>query len=338
MIQGAGNGLILAASAQEIGISSKVLRRLHRDRQIVQLASTVYVDGDTFAAAGPWQQFDLKSRAWTASGRNDGHACDFSAAAVLGFPMWGEPPDLPRVLRPGSAHRGHSRTPHGRIRYGHLPPQHAWSIKESSVTSAAYACVDVMRMGSRLQGLTVADYALALGISRELLSHIASDLHLYKGIDAAAWVLTRADRRSESPLETAGRLACLAYDLPEVVANPWVLGGPVPRRVDLLLPDHGIVLEADGALKYDNRPDASQVIAAQVDRERELRDLEFEVLRFDASLAVARPAQLAGRIRRVIARRNGRTPPDCWTVDAPIGWPSLQLGAGWPVATYASRL
>lgn len=338
MVESTGHGLVVAATARDFGISDKVLRRLERDGQLVQLASGIYAASRSYSTAAGWGRFNLRSRAWAVSARNDGHAADFSAAAILNLPMWGEPPDLPRLLRPGSAHRGHSRTPNGRIRYGWLPTHHQWMWSGAQVTSASYACIDVIRMGSRLQGLTVGDYALAIGISRDVLWQLATKLQHYKGMESVHWVLSRADGRSESPLESAGRLVCLVFDLPGVIPNPWILGGPSPRRVDLLLPDHGIILEADGALKYNDRPDAAQVVAQQVERERELRDLGFEVLRFNAALALARPALLAGRIRHAIARRNGQPIPTCWSVETPPGFPPLGLGAGWPVPDFAHRL
>ncbi|SDO26079.1 hypothetical protein SAMN04515671_0344 [Nakamurella panacisegetis] len=331
-------GLIVTSDAREFGISDKVIRRLERDGDLLQLSSGVYADRLRFEAASSWERFGLRSRAWTISGRRDASASDFSAAAILGLPMWGEPPDLPRVLRPGSAHRGHSRTPNGRIRFGWLPPHHRWPFSSVAVTSAAYACIDVIRMGSRLQGLTVGDYALAVGITPEQLWDVAENLKRYKGMQSVEWVLSRADRRSESPVESAGRLACLTFGLPEAVANPWIIGGAKPRRVDLLLPEHGIVLEADGQIKYNDRPDAATIVMDQNDREREIRDLDFDVLRFDAALAVGRPAELAGRLRRMIARRRGRRAPDCWSMQPPPGWSEPGLGQGWPDPTFRGFL
>ena len=302
LLESTQHGLIVASQARELGFSDKVLRRLERDDELCQLSSGVYVDRKWFDVQPAWSQFGLRSRAWTISSRHDAHAGDFSAAAVLGLPMWDQPPALPRIIRPGSAHNGHSRTPNGRIRYAWLPPQHRWPFSGISVTSAAYTCIDIIRMGTRLQGLTVADYALAVGITLEELYDIAEHLQFYKGMEAVHWVLSRATGRSESPLESAGRLVCLTFDLPEVVVNPWIIGGPKPRRGDLLLPEYGIILEADGALKFNDRPDAAQIVMEQNDREREIRDLGFDFVRFDASLAVAKRAELAGRIRRLITR------------------------------------
>lgn len=338
LIESTGHGLVVATTARDFGVSEKVLRRLERNGSLMQLASGIYATPQAYESTTNWGQFDMRSRAWALSARNDGHAADFSAAAVLGLPMWGEPPSLPRLLRPGSAHRGHSRTPNGRIRYGWLPANHQWLSSGVPVTSAPYACIDVIRMGSRLQGLTVADYALATGISRDQLWQIAHKLQHYKGMQSVHWVLTRADGRSESPLESAGRLTCLVFDLPQVVSNPWILGGPSARRVDLLLPEHGIILEADGGLKYNNRPDAAKVIAQQVERERELRDLDFEVLRFDAATVLGRPAVLAGQIRRTIARRSGRPAPTCWSLETPAGFSGIGLGAGWPIPGFTHRI
>ena len=89
LIESTGHGLVVAATAREFGISDKVLRRLERDGSLKQLAGGVYTNSDSFESATKWEQFDLRSRAWTCSARNDGHAADFSAAAVLGLPMWG---------------------------------------------------------------------------------------------------------------------------------------------------------------------------------------------------------------------------------------------------------
>ncbi|QNK80802.1 type IV toxin-antitoxin system AbiEi family antitoxin domain-containing protein [Nakamurella sp. PAMC28650] len=338
LIGSTGHGLVIASTARDFGISDKVLRRLERNGLLMQLGSGIYAPVKSYDAATTWGRFDLRSRAWALSARNDGHAADFSAAAVLGLPMWGDPPVLPRLLRPGSAHRGHSRTPNGRIRYGWLPAPHQWRWSGVPVTSASYACIDVIRMSSRLQGLTIADYALAIGISRDQLWQIAEKLQHYKGMESVHWVLARADGRSESPLESAGRLACHVFDLPEVISNPWIHGGPSPRRVDLLLPEHGIILEGDGGLKYNDRPDAAKVVAQQVERERELRDLDFEVLRFDAALVLGRPAVLAARIRRTIARRSGRAVPTCWSLEAPPGFSGAGLGGGWPVPGFAHKI
>ena len=333
-----GHGLIVASQARNFGLSDKVLRRLERDGELRQLSSGVYVGREQYESQPPWPQFGLRSRAWTISSRHDAHAGDLSAAAVLGLPMWGGPPTLPRVVRPGSAHNGHARTPNGRIRYAWLPPQHRWPFAGISVTSAAYTCIDVIRMGSRLQGLTVADYALAVGITLEELRDIAEHLKLYKGMESVHWVLSRANHRSESPLESAGRLACLTFNLPEVVVNPWIIGGSKPRRADLLLPEHGIILEADGDVKFNDRPDAARIVMEQNDREREVRELGFDFVRFDASLALRRPAELVGRVRRLISQRKGRAAPDCWSIEPPPGWAEPGLGQGWPVPTFSRFL
>ncbi len=177
--------------------------------------------------------------------------------------------------------------------------------------------MDLARYGSRLQGLMVADAVLASGTSIEVLADIIDNLDLYHGIRNARWVLEHADGRSESPLETTGRLVCIQFGLPPVVCNPWIVGRARARRADILLPDHGIILEADGSVKYNNRHDASQVVDDEKERDWELRALGFDVIRFGKRLALDSPAELAARVRRTMTLRKGRSSPTCWQLDSP---------------------
>ena len=313
----AGRGLVSTTRAMDCGIPRFTIRRLAKAGVLTCLAKGIYAETTSLVQLPPWPRFAVRTRAFVASSTDDAHACDFSAAALWRLPMIGPPPPMPRVLRPGSAHWGRSTTSQGKVRFGFLPPEARTWTAGIRVTDVAYTGVDVARTSPRLQGLIVADWILAHGVSREAMTQVADNLRLYKGISAAQWVIGRADGRSESALETAGRLVMLNFDLPTPVANAWVLGLPKPRRPDLLLPDHGIILEADGAVKYDNRPDAAAIVTQEKERDWELRSLGFDVLRFDWSLAVHRPALLAARIRNLMQQRRGRPTPTCWQLDPP---------------------
>lgn len=317
MMLRAGSGILAQSSTNRFGITPQSVRRLAGRGLLVELAKGTYADAARFTASGAWPQFALRTRAFIASRSDDTHACDFSALPLLGLPTFDPPPALPRGLRPGSAHVGRTTTRHGKVRIGWLPSTHRIFSGGTAVTDIVYTVVDVARHGSRLQGLMVADAAIASGCDRNLLSDVAENLRLYHGIEAARWVIEHADGRAESPLETAGRLMCLQFGLPKVIANPWITGTRHPRRVDLLLPEHGIILEGDGGVKYNDRGDAALVVHQEKERAWELTEIDFGVIRYNASLAYGRPAELAGRIRRMMALRRGHPAPTCWQLDPP---------------------
>lgn len=92
-----------------------------------------------------------------------------------------------------------------------------------------------------------------------VLSHMSHWPHVHR----ARWVMMHADPCIESPLETLGRFAFIEYDLPLPVANAWVGRDGPEKRVDGLLPWHWTAFEGDGATKYDDLDNASEVVRAQ---------------------------------------------------------------------------
>jgi hypothetical protein len=150
---------------------------------------------------------------------------------------------------------------------------------------------------------------------------------------------------AESALETLGRFTCMEFDLPMPVCNAWVgSSGPV-YRVDGLWPFHWSAYEADGALKYDNRPDASSIVAAQSEREFYLRRLGLDVARYGWDLGFRRRAALAERFSALLRDNPARAEPIRWwkhvsgvgpVKPEPADWPSphpvsVVLPAGWDV-------
>jgi hypothetical protein len=82
-----------------------------------------------------------------------------------------------------------------------------------------------------------------------------------------------------------------------------------------------VVIEGDGALKYNNRPDAAKVLMKEKERERDLRSLGFEIVRYDFDLAMRHPRELVRRADVAERARRGRPVPDCWSLDPPLTWP-----------------
>ena len=144
----------------------------------------------------------------------------------------------------------------------------------------------------------------------------------YPGIDTARWVAEHADARSESPLESLGRLAFLSAGRTPPLSNVWITVCGKWFRVDHFLPETGVIIEADGAVKYDNRPDAGRQVMADREREHLLRKLGLVVVRYDWALATLAPAALLRRVDEAARTRPFIPVPTCWTLDPPWlqGW------------------
>lgn len=314
----ADGGVLLQRRAAEVGIPAAAVRRLARTGILVPVAKGAFALGDALASSHPWVPFQLRSRAFTLSGAPDGHAVGASAQAVLGLPRLGPPPELPTVIRPGNPHRGHTATPWGRVRFGYLPTWHQRRSSGVRVADPVHTAIDVARHRSRVEGLMVADQVLHGGAHADQFAELAAHMANYPGIAEARWVIEHADGRAESPLESAGRYVLLSEGLPRPVVNPWILTRRGWRRVDLLLDEYGIALEANGALKYNNRADADQIVRAERVRDEDLHELDLDVLHFDWALVFGRPADFAAWIRRCIVRRAGRPALGGWQLASPF--------------------
>jgi len=145
----------------------------------------------------------------------------------------------------------------------------------------------------------------------------------YPGIKTAQWALEHADARAESPLETLGRHSFLSAGLPPPLSNVWMRTDATWFRVDHLIPSTGVILEADGAVKYNNRPDADAIVRSEKERERLLRQAGFAVGRYSWSDAVNAPRTIPSRAAQAGRSRPPGSPPTCWTLEPPARTNSL---------------
>lgn len=128
---------------------------------------------------------------------------------------------------------------------------------------------------------------------------VMADCGRWPGVKRAREVVAFSDGRSESALESIGRVVFREYGLPpprlqvEVGGDLGVVG-----RSDYLWPEHATIAEADGALKYTS-PDRA---IRQLDRDARLRDAGFEVVHFTWREITMAPEQVVARIRAAFTR------------------------------------
>lgn len=290
-------GVFTRAEALGAGWTGHRLRAEVASKAWQRLETGVYVDASWYLGLEPRQRHlvDLRARLLV---RADGwHAARRSAAIVHGLPLLGALPPRPLLVRDRDApsDRGFLRTE----RLNTLPVQEREQRDDVPVTTLARAAADLAREESFRSALVVVDAALAQGLTLDQLVAVLDRCRSWPGVAQARKVLAWADGRAESPLESisrAGFVRC-GLPMPEPQVEIWHEGALV-ARVDFLWRAQHVIGEADGRVKYASVAD----LYAEKRREERLRDLGFEVVRWDWSSAYHPERGLDSAIRRALVR------------------------------------
>ena len=220
-------------------------------------------------------------------------AVGITAALIHGLPVFGRRPVRPLLVerkpdRP--LHHGRSRT---------VEEQHVDMVHGVPVTSLCRTAIDVARSGGLIRGVVTADAVLARDVTRSDLEAVAAACHRWPGIVSARLAVEFADGRSESPLESIGRVRFHEHDLvaPDLQVVLHDEDGDM-GRVDHYWSATRTVGEADGAVKYSAPGD----LFAEKLREDRLRDAGYQVVRYTWDEAVNRPAVVVARFLRALER------------------------------------
>jgi hypothetical protein len=112
-------------------------------------------------------------------------------------------------------------------------------------------------------------------------------------------VVEFSDRRSESVLESIGRVVMHEHGLPppELQADLGGADGFI-GRADYYWPEHRTIAEADGKKKYDTKGQAVN----QLRRDARLREAGFEVVHFTWADIMYQPERVIANILAAFAR------------------------------------
>lgn len=244
-----------------------------------------------------------------------------SAACVLGLETLGAGPDRVSLSasrrdesNPGGGHG--FRSSRTRTLVSYLPPEHRTSVYDLGCTTVVRTVVDLARTGPAAAAVVAMDAAARqFGTTTERLREVSAfqaGWPYARRIDRA---IAQVDERSESVLETLGRLSLQHADLPAPVVQAWIGESRAEVRVDLLVPGLWVVGEGDGRLKYTD----PRALWEEKKRQERVEDLGFTVVRFDWDDATRRPRRLAERFEAAARRARpgvGRVFPDpSWWLD-----------------------
>jgi hypothetical protein len=335
-----GRGLVTASAARAAGVGDDRLRRQARLGTLTPLARGCYAATALLEGMSEWALFRERARAFALASTAESFLVGWGAVANWGLRTWGRPPELPTLVRPKTAGRGPTATAYGRTLVADLAPEHQVRRPGWGIMSKAWTAVDLARTVPVPHALVVADSAVRKGAD---LAAVLAHFGRWDGVARARFVVQHADSNAESPLETLGRFTCIEFNLPMPVSNAWVgIDGP-EKRLDGLWPFHRSAYEADGAVKYNNRDDAAQIVRAEHEREFYLRRLGLDIIRYGAPDVYPVRRGLAARFRALLLDNPPSDEPMRWwkhvpgkgpVEPSPHDWPSphplgLILPAGW---------
>lgn len=288
------------------GWTDSELRSRLRDGRLTRIAPGTYISGTGFRDA-PWETRHRVVLEVAARRSPELVVSHLSAAVLHGLPVVRGRPGEVHLTRPGRG--GSLRSDHRRIHAGAVVPGDRTVVGGIAVTAVARTLVDVARTCRLGTAVSAADAALHRGlVTAAAVGDVLRQAHGTAGVPAARRALREVDGRSESPGESLLRLALTGRSLPRPLLQAEIRDetGAFVGRVDLAIPELGLLIEFDGQVKYRGlvRPgqDAVRVVLDEKRREERLSELGWLVVRviWDDLYDEAR---LVERVRRAGAAR-----------------------------------
>ena len=252
---------------------------------------------DTYVAVGD-RPPDLKLRSHAAYRYVEGRGVlsGYSAAEMLGASCG--PRNAPaEVTVPRGKQRDH---PGLLVHRDGLAPGEMRAVGTLRTTSPIRTAYDLGRRGDLVERVVAVD-ALARkhGFAPDLLLNFLVHFPRARGNDAIPDVLTYADRRSGSPMETRLRLLLLFAGLPRPAVQ-WVVQDEQARRavwLDLAYPEHKIGIEYDG--EEHTTPER---VLRDIGRGTDLVDKGWRLYRYTKYEVLGEQEKIVAQITRALDR------------------------------------
>jgi Transcriptional regulator, AbiEi antitoxin len=199
-----------------------------------------------------------------------------SAALLHGLPLIGAHAPVPELTVPP---RSSADLPGIHFYRARLRPQDTVTIGDTRVTSVPRTVADLARHRPVATAVAAIDAALhGQTATVEEIQDVLRFCWNWPGIRRAWRALRLSDGRAESPLESVSRLVIPKLGLPRPEPQKHIFDryGRLCGRGDFYWDEYGVVGEADGRSKYDDR----SVLTAEKDRQEDFEDLALVVVRW----------------------------------------------------------
>lgn len=301
----APHGVITLDAAEDAGLERKELAALVRRGVLVRVAPGAFVVGEEWRCADAERRHVLQATAKVLLLGGRVALSHVSAAAFFRLPLLTPPGHRVHLVRttPGS---GRSRADFVVHRPYGLGALHA-GVETKAVPAVVpvLAAFGVAELRGFVAGVVALDAALHTRLTtREDVEDWLGRLERRPLVRLLHRVASAADASCESPLETQVRL--LLVSLGYEVVSQRVLrteAGEFVARVDLYLPELGVVVEVDGRGKYraEDGSGSTASVLSEKRREKAIVDLGYGVVRVEHA-DLERPAQIDQRIAGAAAR------------------------------------
>ncbi|MBC9731773.1 type IV toxin-antitoxin system AbiEi family antitoxin domain-containing protein [Nocardioides marmotae] len=298
-------GVVLRRDLVAAGVNDNAIKRLMRGGVLVRLRHGVYALTSLWSAASGRQRHLMLARGVMTLYGDDVALSHTSAALAYGAPDWQVPTDLVHLTNLFAAgertqarvrhHRGTCRVQDLARMHGHWITSPARTALDSASILDRDAAVCVLDWFLRQRLTTTAELSMILAGRYDWADHLGLTLKVDHARDG-----------SDSVGETRTRLILGDLGLPAPVLQMEVydVDGRLAGIVDFAWPEHGVIVEFDGAEKYHRyrRPGETieQMVLREKRREDRIRELTGWVVIRISWADLANPAALRARLERYL--------------------------------------
>lgn len=298
-------GFATRAEALDLGVTDKVLTAERRAERLTRFRHGTYTTTSRWRALDAEGRHLLRLRAVIHRLGGEAVASHASAALLHGLPVWGVPLDRVHLTRvddvPGR--RQADVTHH----VGRLDPGDVVEAGGVPCVGPTRAAIETGLLGTPASFLPTADALLHAGLAtRADLGRTWLAMERWPDRHKLSVAVRLADGAAESVGESRLRWILWGQGLPTPVLQYEVVDPDSDFRAycDLAWPEHGVVLEFDGFVKYGRllRPGQSvaDVLVAEKRREDRIRELTgWTVIRV-VWADLEHPTALVARVRRAL--------------------------------------
>lgn len=284
----------------DTGLSDHGIRRRVRTGELHRVHPGWFAEAGQYRRLGPAQRTVLRYQALTLAATAPPVFCLASAALVHGLDVRRLPARVHTISPPGQGtHNGYAHVVRHQARLSESDVVMAHGLRATSVERTLLDCARLLPFAD---AVVLADQADRSGLDRARLGERLPEWAGCRGVRRAQRVLQAMDIRSESVGETLTRLMLVDSPLPFPELQ-WVIRGRAGSyRADFAWPEHRLVLEFDGEIKYSDPGSTASVIREERRREVEIQELGWTVIRVGWNDVVGAPAATLARIEAALRR------------------------------------
>ena len=300
------HGYFTRPQALASGYDDKAIRRTLRAAQWTRIRQGVYTFPDLWAAADARGRHRTLAHAVASRLGDRVVLSHVSAAERHGLELWDVDLDLVHLTRLDGAT---GRTEAGVVHHeGVCAAQESVPLGGVRVVPRARAALETGLLASTESALVTLDSVLHHGCTREELASMAALMEEWPGSRRLRVALRLADGRAESVGESRTRYLCYLHHLPapELQFEVRDQRGHVVGTTDFAWPEHRLLGEFDGKVKYGRLRRPGEEPEDAVFREKRREDLLREITGWSMVRItwgdLYQGAATAARVRRLLTR------------------------------------